>query len=254
LFAYLTRGRTFAAPPTNPASERPGADYFALASPSNALFAFVDRTRFGWHAIDDGNGVRLHRLDGESFDLVATDDGGYRLPSECGSSVRFTNNRDGVPVLVTSFMYAEPDSWWLARARYVAVGIAIFLVDAIPILAALVLLAEVVTRRRLLPLGLVAWPTIASLCCAAFLPLLETAFDHAVIGVVHPLTIALCALTIVFPLGSFASLISAVRWSLRPDRPCILVRLFPSVCAIALAGLAAWFTANGLAGFRTWAW
>jgi hypothetical protein len=112
----------------------------------------------------------------------------------------------------------------------------------------------VVTRRRLLPLGLVAWPTIASLCGAAFLPLLRTAFGHAVVGVVHPLTIALCALTIVFPLASFASLICAVRWWLRPDRPRILVRLLPSACAIALAGLAAWFTANGLAGLRTWAW
>ena len=78
--------------------------------------------------------------------------------------------------------------------------------------------------------------------------------DHAVVGVVHPLTIGLCAVTIVFPLGSFASLFCAVRWSWRPDRPRMLVRLLPSVCAIALAGLAAWFTAHGLFGLRTWAW
>jgi hypothetical protein len=218
------------------------------------VFAFIDQKRLGWHATASGDGVRIDMLDGDSFDLVATDDGGYRHRSECGSSVRFTTNRDGVPVLVTSFMYAEPDSWWLARARYVALGIAISLVGLIPILAALVILAEVVTRRRVLPLGLIAWPTIASLSCSAFFPLLRTAFHHAVVGSVHPLTIALCAITIVFPLGSFASLICAVRWSLRPDRPRILVRLFPSVCAIALAGLAAWFTANGLLGFRTWAW
>ncbi|HET7502976.1 MAG TPA: serine hydrolase domain-containing protein [Kofleriaceae bacterium] len=257
LFAYLTRGRTFATPPTPPtppAAERPGADYFAFASPSNALFAFVDRTRIGWHAIDSGDGVRLDALDGESFDLVPADDGGYRHPSECGSSVRFTTNRDGVPVLVTSYMYAEPDSLWLARARYVALRIAVFLVAVIPVLAALVLLVEAVTRRRLLPPGLVAWPTIASLSCAAFVPVLVTAFAHGVVGVVHPLTIALCALTTVFPVASFASLICAVRWSLRPDRPPCLVRLFPSACAVALAGLAAWYTANGLIGFRTWAW
>jgi hypothetical protein len=198
--------------------------------------------------------VRLDPLDGESFDLVPTDDGGYRHSSECGSSVRFTTNRDGVPVLITSFMYAESDSWWLARACYVALGIAVILVDVIPPLAAFVLLVEVVTRRRLLPVGLAAWSTIASLSCAAFFPLLRTTFHHAVVGVVHPLTIALCAITIVFPLASFASLICAVRWSLRPDRPRILVRLFPSACAIALAGLAAWFTANGLCGLRTWAW
>lgn len=151
-------------------------------------------------------------------------------------------------------MYAEAESWWWARARYLALGIAVLLINVTPILTTLFGLAEGVMRRRLVPLGLVAWSTIASLCFAALFPVLMTAFHHAVVGVVHPVTLAVCALTIVFPLASFASLICAVRWWLRPDRSRILVRLFPSACAIALAGLAAWFTANGLIGLRTWAW
>jgi hypothetical protein len=38
------------------------------------------------------------------------------------------------------------------------------------------------------------------------------------------------------------------------DRPHLIARLVGSVCAIALAGLALWFSANGLLAFRTWAW
>jgi hypothetical protein len=61
-------------------------------------------------------------------------------------------------------------------------------------------------------------------------------------------------MSIVFPVASFASLYCAVRWSLRRDRPPVLVRVLPSLFALALAGLALWFVANGLFAFRTWAW
>jgi CubicO group peptidase (beta-lactamase class C family) len=254
LFAYLTKGKRFAPPPAAEASERPGAEYFAFASPNNALFAFIDRALIGWHAIDDGDALRMDMLAGESYDLVPTSDGGFRHPTECGSSARFTTNRDGVPVMVTSFMYAEAESWGWARARYVALGIAISALDVIPILAVLVLVVEAVRRRRVVPVGLVAWPTIASLCCATFMPLLGSAFEHAVIGTVHPLTVAICALTIVFPLASFASLVCAVRSCFGRDRPHAIVRVVGCACAIAVAGLASWFVANGLLAFRTWAW
>jgi len=254
LFAYLTRGRTFAPPPPGPASERPGADYFAYASPTNALFAFLERAQVGWRVMDSGDGLRVDMLHGQSFDLVPTSDGGYRHPFECGSSVRFATNPDGVPVLVTSFFYAEPDSWWLARARYIALATAVVLIDAIPILAVLVLVAEALRRRRIAPLGVVAWSTIASLSCSTFMPLMMIAFEHAVVGVVHPLTIAICGLSIVFPLASLASFVCAVRSWFGSDRPHVIVRLVASAGALAVAGLALWFTANGLIAFRTWAW
>ena len=204
--------------------------------------------------MDNGDGVRVDMLDGTSFDLVPTSDGGYRHPFECGSSARFTTNRDGVPVLVTSFLYAEPGSWWLARVRYAALATAVVLVDVIPILAVLVLVVEALRRRRMVPLGVVAWSTIASLSCSTFMPLMMIAFEHAVVGVVHPLTIAICGLSIVFPLASLASLVCALRSWFGRDRPHGIVRLAASVSAIALAGLALWFTANGLLAFRTWAW
>ncbi|HEV7553964.1 MAG TPA: serine hydrolase domain-containing protein, partial [Kofleriaceae bacterium] len=255
LFSYLAKGRTFAPPAAAATSEPPGADYFTFASPRHTLFAFVDQVRVGWRALDGGAGVvRLEELQGDSVDLVPTDDGGYRITGECGSSVRFTRNGDGVPVMVMSFLYAERGSYGLARVRYVALDIAIFVVGLVPVWAVVVLLASAIGRRRRVPPGMLAWPTIASLSASTFMPLLFTAFDHAVVGAVHPLTIALWTMSIVFPVASFASLYCAVRWSLRPDRPRVLVRVLPTVFALALVGLALWFTANGLFGFRTWAW
>jgi hypothetical protein len=221
------------------------------------LLAFVDRVRVGWRTLDHGDGVvRREDLHGTSVDLFPTADGGYRLTGQCGSSVRFTRNGDGVPIMVTSFLYAERGSYELARVRYVALELAMLLVEAVPVWAVIVLFARAIGlgRRRRVPPGMIAWPTIASLSGSTFLPLLRTAFDHAVIGVMHPFTIAIWAMSIVFPVASFASLYGAIRWSLRPDRPRVLERLLPSAFALALAGLALWFAANGLFAFRTWAW
>jgi hypothetical protein len=198
--------------------------------------------------------VRLDGLNGDSYDLVPAPDGGYRRAHESGSSVRFTTNQDGVPVMVTSYQYAEAAPWWPARIRSAAVSLALFLQKIVPLWAILVLGLGVVQRRRVLPLGLVLWPSISGLCCYGMSRALMESFDRGVIGIVHPLTVALCAVTILFAVSAVASLLSAVRWAMRPDRPRLVVRMFPTVCAIAAAGLALWFAANGLIGLRTWAW
>jgi hypothetical protein len=158
--------------------------------------------------------------------------------------------------MVMSFLYAERGSYWLARVRYVVLEIAVGLIQIVPMWTVIVVIASALGlgRRRPVPLGMIAWPLIASLSSSTFMPLLFSAFNHGVIGVVHPLTLAVCAMSIVFPVASFASLYCAVRWSVRADRPHLLVRLLPSAAALALAGLALWFTANGLFAFRTWAW
>lgn len=74
------------------------------------------------------------------------------------------------------------------------------------------------------------------------------------IGIVHPLTVALCATTLVLAFASTASLVTAVRWSIRPDRPPLLGRVFPTACGIAFFALSVWLAANGVIGLRTWAW
>jgi hypothetical protein len=117
-----------------------------------------------------------------------------------------------------------------------------------------VLVLEAAGRRRVLPRSLVLWPAIVGLSCSALPHLLGMAFHRGVIGIVHPLTVALCALTIVFTIASAASLWCAVGWCVRPDRPSLARRAVPTACAIAAFSLALWFAANGLIGLRTWAW
>jgi hypothetical protein len=83
---------------------------------------------------------------------------------------------------------------------------------------------------------------------------LEASVITAVVGVVHPLTVAICALTIVFAAAALAAMVVAVRWARRPDRPALAHRLSPTACAVAAFGVALWFAANGIIGLRTWAW
>jgi hypothetical protein len=49
-------------------------------------------------------------------------------------------------------------------------------------------------------------------------------------------------------------LLRVIRWSLRPDRPRLAWRLFPTACGLAFFGFTIWLAANGWIGLRTWAW
>ena len=71
---------------------------------------------------------------------------------------------------------------------------------------------------------------------------------------VHPLTIAICALTIVFAVASIATLVDAVRWSHAPPGSAARARaLMPTRTASRSPRSTLWLTANGWLGFRTWA-
>lgn len=257
MFAYLTRGRTFASPPAlaTTTTERPGADFFVHAAPSMSAFGFIDRIRRGWNVspIDD-DGLRVTELAGPTFRLVPTADGGYRFPLNCGSSVRFTTSADGTPIMLLGFTYAEAGSEVVAFFRLAALTITMVMLMIAPFWAVLELLLGPFVRRRRLPHSLVLWPALAGLCCRAMPRLLDKAFFDGVIGIVHPLTIGLCVATIVFAVSSVATLVSSLRWLTRPDRPGLVAMVFPLACGLAFTALAVWFDANGLIGLRTWAW
>jgi len=254
LFAYLTRGQTFPPPPEPRASpERPGADYFSFESPRNVVFGFLDQVFMGWHVADLGDHVHVTGMQGWRMELVPSADGAYRMREECGSSVQFTTTSDGRPALVTGFMYGEAATGWIAQLRYIALGLTFALIEFAPIWAVLVLGLGALRRRAFLPVSLGLLPAVTGLCCLAQGLLLEHAFFTGVIGIVHPITVAICVLTIVIPAASLATLVSTVRWCFRPDRPSVLALLMPMTYGLAFTALSLWLAAHGWFAFRTWA-
>jgi len=254
VFSYLTRGKALREPPLG-ARSAPEAEFFAFASPRNELFAFIDRLLLGWRAVPTDNGVRLDSLLGGSFELVPTADGGFRLPWESGSSVRFARNRDDRPVMIAQLAYAEAGSWWwLARIRLAAVELAVWLLLLAPIWTAGMLVLAALRRRRPIAIDLAVWPAVAGGCSIALPWLLFAAVERADLGAIGPWTIAICATTMVFAVAGAGGLIAVGRWSVRADRPSAWSRIVPTAMAIAAAGLAWWLCAHGIIGLRTWAW
>jgi CubicO group peptidase (beta-lactamase class C family) len=249
LFAYLARGKAIAPPPVGVA-QPPGAEYFAYASPRSQLSAFVDRTLIGFRVHARGNGLHVETPLGFSADLVATADGGYRLPHESGTSVRFAHDRDGKPIMIVGLSYGEPASWWPARLRALAIYFALMLLQLSPLLLGAKLGLAAMQGRRVRAPGLTVWPAIAGLCLAALPRFFVEASNRQVLGECNPLTIAICATTWLFALAASISLWAAVRWTFSRERPALGDRLLPTLCAIAAVVIAVW--AHSWIGLRTW--
>lgn len=255
LFAYMTRGQAFPLPPPAKATAPPGAKFFLQQAPQNSAFGFMDSIWGGWTVAPlDDDVLRVTQVSGETWKLLPAADGGYRYPKSCGSSVRFTTNADGTPVMLNGFTYAEAGSEWAAYLRLAAFKLALALLWFAPLWAAFELVLGAFVLRRTLPRSLVLWPALAGLACRAIPLLIDKAFFDGVIGIVHPVTIALCATTIVFAIASAATLFSSMRWLRRPDRPRLLALVIPLTCGVAFTLFVLWLGSNGLIGIRTWAW
>ena len=156
--------------------------------------------------------------------------------------------------MLTGFLYGEAATGWVAQLRYAAFGLTLALLKLAPLWGAAVLALGALRRRRVMPSSLAVWPAVAGLSCFAASSLLDRAFFSGVIGIVHPLTVAICALTILFAVASVATLVMTLRWTLRPDWPSVLALLMPMMYGLAFSGLTLWLTAHGWLGLRTWAW
>ncbi len=251
LFAYLARGTAIAQPPIGVA-QPPGAEFFAYASPRHQLFAFVDRSLIGWRVHARGDGIHVEMPTGHTADLVATADGGYRLAWESGTSVRFTHDRAGKPIMIVGLAYGEPASWWPARVRATAILLALMLLQISPLLLGAKLGLAVMQGRHVRAPGLTVWPAIAGLCMLALPRFAMEASARQVLGECNALTIAMCATTWLFALAASLSLWTAFRWTFSRERPALGDRLVPTLCAIAAVVIALW--ARSLIGLQTWSY
>jgi uncharacterized membrane protein len=151
-------------------------------------------------------------------------------------------------------MYGESASGTVAMLRYWLLGLVMMLLHFAPLWSAGVLAYSVIRRCRVLPASLILWPAVAGLACMGLQPALFQAFEQGVIGEVHPYTLAIFGLTILLAVASVATFVCAFRWAIRPDRPRLRWRIYPTACGLAFLGFTLWLAANGLVGLRTWAW
>ncbi|MCW5808377.1 MAG: beta-lactamase family protein, partial [Deltaproteobacteria bacterium] len=212
LFGYLARDH--ALPPDEPEPRTlPPEGFYGFAAPRHALFGFLDRALLGWRARPAEGGARVDSLLGPGLELVATNDGGYRLVGQSGTSIRFTENRDGERVMVGLVAYAEEGSWTLARARVRALAAALFLLELAPWWAAFAIALSLARRRRIHALDLA--PALAAIALPASVYVLGEAAERQLLGEVNAWTLGLCAATLVFGLASLAALAAAVHAAVR---------------------------------------
>jgi hypothetical protein len=255
LFAYLTQDRTFAPPPIATATQPPGATFYVPIPPGRGLFGFMDQLWGGMRVTPVENGqLVVSSLMGEQYRLLPAGDGAYRTDFECGTSTRFITRADGTPLMIQGWHVTQAGSEWWTLTRNVAFRIAVSMLVLAPLWALLELTFVFLFGRRILPRSLIAWPALAGICCFIMPRLLEAAFFAGVIGDVHPLTVGLCAVTITLAFASLATLVSAVRWLRRPDRPHLVAMIAPLAFGVAFTGFSLFLALNGVIGIRTWSW
>ena len=253
LFAYLTRGRTFAAPAVGSAPV-PEAAYYTFANPRSELFGFLYQVLFGWHVTTTGDRIHVDPNLFAGYDLVPMADGAYRRPGESGSSTTFSRARDGTPVMVSSLAYGEASSWLRVRGVINVLGFGLTFWRFAPVWLAIAVAFAAMRIRRLVALDLVVCPALAYMLFASLPRLVEAAATREVLGERNVWTVGFCAVSIAFASSAAAGVIAAVRWQVRDDRPPLRSRLYPTLAALCAAGIAIWLGANGVIGLTLWTW
>jgi hypothetical protein len=250
VYAYLARGRTVAPAVASTPPEPPAAEFYGFASPRYALWAFLDRAIAGMRT----DGTCLRPLFGDAHAIVPAGDGGYKLWFESGSSIRFTHNAEGLPIMLLHGTYNEAQTFWPARLRADAIAVAWWLLAIAPLWLAAGIAFSLVRGVRMRSVDLALWPALAGLCVRAWQYLFFEAGRLQVGGEKHAVTIGICVVSCLFAIAACASVITALRWMIRRDRPSLASRLVPTLTALAAAALASWGAANSMIGFRSWLW
>ena len=264
LFAYLAQGRT---PPQPPHVDIPRealidhVGHWTFASPRHSILAFLDTLLL--QANVDLEGDQLHlRLPtvGIVLPLLPTGPNRFRLPGQSGTSVQFSSDRTGKPVMTVHNLYFERGSVVFARVREHGIRTAwLLLQSAVVSFLVLLLLHLVAYLRRTTgfepELRLLA-PFVVATGSLVGAVLLVLGSDFAELGTPNLRTAGICVLPLVF---ASASLAGVARTALalvapHPRPPRLWVRLHAatvSLGALVLSGYLAW---HHLIGLRTWAW
>ncbi len=262
LFEALTEGMDLAPPargsPTREELERV-AGFYDFANPRHELAGFLERLLGGMNVVHEDGQLVLRPLMGGSIALVPTPDGGFRLPHEGGTSIRFDRDRDGDDVMLLHGGHFERGSLWLAHLKLRAVQTALRIMQYAVVafvLWLILLLAKPAIGRAVtrVEVGLLAPPALASLTLFAAVVLVQVVPLERFMTRT-PESMGLCALTIAYAMFSgigVATALAAIARGGETSRS--LVRAFAMLASSTCFAMTMWLLVNGIIGLRTWSY
>jgi CubicO group peptidase (beta-lactamase class C family) len=218
------------------------------AAPRNQLYAFLDRTAPGVELFVDGGRLYVRRVParGAPIELVPLGGDRFRTAGASAGHVRFGRDREGRRIFVADNAYfaEEPRARTLLFAT--APRVCMWL------LASGLLLGLAGLRRQVGPSPGFGWPACTLLSFFAVPWLFLAAVDAGVFGERNAYTIAICAATLLFALGSAASAVQALAWLPRPGS--LVGKLHRLAFAAAACCTTAYLAAYDIIGIRLWSY
>ena len=248
---YLLRGQTIPPPPRAEAPEaelRRWVGSYHFAAPSVQLMAFRARLSPGVEIFVDRGRLYFRPLPGDEppMELIPMGEDRFRTSWASGSVLAFGRDRDGRRIFVfgSSYFVEEPR----LRTLAFAFGPAVCLV----LLCTSVLMPLTTFARRARAAPSISWPLSVTLSLFLAPHLFAVAVDRSVLGECNAYTVGLFVLSLVFPLGSFASAVQALTWLPRPGS--VVGKLHRLLFAAAACCATAYLGAYGMLGIRMWAY
>jgi CubicO group peptidase (beta-lactamase class C family) len=283
VFDYLTRDVDLPAPPGPPTTGVPAHElarltgYYELASPRNALTAFLDRALLDAEVRLAGDTLHLRLGSLGSTPLIPVGHDRFRVPGHSAAAVAFVTADDGSRRLLIMDATFEPGTAWLGNLRRRALTWGYSLMQLGSFWNFLWLpgwLFVMARTRQRLPLPPGASPALAALSFFAMLKLALHGLGTGDLGHVTAVSLGCFSLGLLFPVVSAwalaRSIIELRRGSAVSDEIDELAslaafgisiydrgirgRIYDLAVAVACLGMSLYLTYHGVIGLRTWAW
>jgi CubicO group peptidase (beta-lactamase class C family) len=251
LVEYLLTGATVRPPPRAAVPEdelRRWAGTYHMAAPRMQLFAFLDRIQPGLELFVDGGRLYVRNVpaSGWTEELVPLRGDRFRLTGASASHITFGRDREGRRIFVASGAYFVEEPRGRTLAYCMAPTICIWLI------ATGMLFPFALFRRRVGPTPAVLPPLCTTVSLFALPQLFIAAANARALGELNLYTSGIFALSLVFALGSMATMVQALQWLPRPGS--ITGKLHRLLFAAAACTATAYLTAYEIIGIRLWSY
>jgi CubicO group peptidase (beta-lactamase class C family) len=251
LVEYLLTGATVRPPPRAVVPEdelRRWAGTYHAAAPRMQLFAFLDRMQPGLELFVDGRRLYVRNVPGSDMteELVPLGGDRFRLTAASGSHITFGRDREGRRIFVASGAYFVEEPRARSLAYCIAPTICIWLI------ATGMMFPFSLLRRRVGPTPSVVLPLCTTISLFALPQLFFAAARATVLVEIHLYTVGIFVFSLVFALGSMATMVQALQWLPRPGS--ITGKLHRLLFAAAACTATAYLTAYEIIGIRLWSY